>query len=74
MISTQSVQLGLSPFCQATILDAKYIYKNIDASLRGVVDKRAIKSSGEECQTHHCQPHSTNIGHTFKTKKNEDEE
>ena len=38
----------------------------IDAS-RGLsyVRLRAIKSSEEECQTHHCQPQSKNIGDIF---------
>ena len=53
-------QLGPSPFCQANNLHAKYICRKMDASLRG-----AIKRSGEECQTHHCQHKITNIGDKF---------
>ena len=70
------VQLGPSPFCQPNNVHAKYIYSQINASLRDVrssgqndVRLRAIKSSGEECQTHHCQHNSMNIGDKSQTEK-----
>ena len=74
--STVSVQLGPSPFCQPNNVHAKYTYSQINASLRDVrsngqngVRLRAIKSSGEECQTYHCQHNSMNIGDKSQTEK-----
>ena len=76
LLATGPVQLGPSPFCKPNYVHEKYIYSQINASLRDVrssgqndVRLRAIKSSREECQTHHCQHNSMNIGDKSQTEK-----
>ena len=58
------------------IISMQNTYRQIDAILRvnmssGQIDVRfrAIKSREEECQTHHCQPQSTNIEDKFQTEQ-----
>ena len=42
---------------------------NISSSGQINVRFRAIKSRGQECQTHHCQPQRINIGDKFQTEQ-----
>ena len=58
------VQLGPSRFHQLNNVHAKYTNSQIND-----VRLRAIQISGQECQTHHYQHNSINIGVKFETEK-----
>jgi hypothetical protein len=65
------VQLGPGPFCEANNLHAKYIWTNIDASLKGVVDKPMSGLEPLRVAERNAKPTIANP--KFKTEKIEDE-
>ena len=70
------VALQRSQFSQPYIISIQNTFGLIDAILKvnlssGQIDVRfrAIRSRGQECQTHHCQHQSSNIGDKFQTEQ-----